>query len=206
MPDRRLILASRSPRRLSLLTDAGFDVTQIDPPFADPAEPATHAHLSAEQWAADLALHKARSLFPQSGAAWPHSSAVVLGADTIVVDSKGNWLGQPPDRDAANRILSALLGKSHRVITGVALLLTDDRGNVLTEATFADTATVHMGTLKPSEITAFLDSAGWRGKAGAYNLFERIEAGWPITFEGDPTTIVGLPMKKITPELRRMLS
>lgn len=206
MQTRRLILASRSPRRLSLLKEAGFDVTQIDPPFADPPEPAMHAHLSAEQWAAELALHKARSLFPQQNQTWQHGSSVVLGADTIVVDADGNWLGQPADRDAAKRILTALLGRSHRVVTGVALLMTDEQGTILTEATFADAATVTMGTLDSSALSTFLDSQGWRGKAGAYNLFERIDAGWPITFDGDPTTIVGLPMKKITLELRRMLS
>jgi len=46
------------------------------------------------------------------------------------------------------------------------------------------------------EIEAYLESEMWRGKAGAYNITERLAAGWPITFTGDETSIVGLPMTR----------
>ena len=43
----------------------------------------------------------------------------------------------------------------------------------------------------------YLDEGAWRGKAGAYNLQERIDAGWPIRCEGDPSTVMGLPMRRL---------
>jgi predicted house-cleaning NTP pyrophosphatase (Maf/HAM1 superfamily) len=49
-----------------------------------------------------------------------------------------------------------------------------------------------------------VDSGQWAGKAGAYNLSERLEAGWPIEYEGDPTTIMGLPMRALMARLERV--
>ena len=63
---------------------------------------------------------------------------------------------------------------------------------------FWDSARVTVGAIDERALQAYLDSGEWRGKAGAYNLYERIEAGWPIQFEGDPTTIMGLPMRKLS--------
>ncbi|MFW5653377.1 MAG: Maf family protein [Planctomycetota bacterium] len=59
---------------------------------------------------------------------------------------------------------------------------------------FVDTADVEVGNVRSADIKSYLDTGDWRGKAGAYNLSERLTAGWPITYEGDPTTIMGLPM------------
>ena len=69
---------------------------------------------------------------------------------------------------------------------------------------FVDTATVTVGDIPGREVNAYVNSGQWRGKAGAYNLDERLEAGWPITFSGDPTTIVGLPMRRLLPLLERL--
>jgi septum formation protein len=68
---------------------------------------------------------------------------------------------------------------------------------------FTDRATVRLGRIAPPEIDGYVASGQWRGKAGAYNLAERLEAGWPITYEGDPGTIMGLPMRRLAPLLRR---
>ena len=50
----------------------------------------------------------------------------------------------------------------------------------------------------PSVIYSYVAGGEWRGKAGAYNLSERIQAGWPIECKGDPTTVMGLPMRKLS--------
>ena len=55
-------------------------------------------------------------------------------------------------------------------------------------------------------IEGYLAGGGWRGKAGAYNLSERIEAGWPIEVQGDPGTVMGLPMEILSPMLRELLT
>jgi septum formation protein len=61
---------------------------------------------------------------------------------------------------------------------------------------------VTVGPIPETEITAYLDSGQWRGKAGAYNLAERLQAGWPISVEGDPGTVMGLPMVRLAERLR----
>ncbi|MDP7348403.1 MAG: Maf family protein, partial [Phycisphaeraceae bacterium] len=66
--------------------------------------------------------------------------------------------------------------------------------------TLVDTATVHLGKVGPDELQRYLDTQQWRGKAGGYNLFER-QNRWPLRVEGDPTTVVGLPMRKLVPTL-----
>jgi septum formation protein len=62
-------------------------------------------------------------------------------------------------------------------------------------------ADVRVGDLGGHRIAPYLASGDWRGKAGAYNLFERLDAGWPIAFEGDPLAIVGLPIAALRARL-----
>lgn len=62
---------------------------------------------------------------------------------------------------------------------------------------FVDTAAVTVGEIPDAAIETYLATHTWRGKTGAYNLSERIEAGWPITYTGDPTTVMGLPMGEL---------
>ena len=97
-------------------------------------------------------------------------------------------------------MVRAFAACSHRVVTGVALL-----GDGGPPRRFADSAGVTFGALAPEEIDRYVASGGWRGKAGGYNLYERQAEGWPITVEGDPTTVVGLPMRLLAPALRRRL-
>ena len=56
------------------------------------------------------------------------------------------------------------------------------------------------------EIQTYLSTGGWKGKAGAYNVSERIDAGWPIHCEGDLTSVMGLPMKRLLAEIGGKLS
>ena len=87
----------------------------------------------------------------------------------------------------------------HDVITGVCLLAENQQ-----PTTFADTARVYIGRVADHELETYLDTNDWSDKAGGYNLFDRQHASWPITTQGDPTTIVGLPMRRLTPMLKAM--
>ncbi|MCX5662395.1 MAG: Maf family protein [Planctomycetota bacterium] len=89
--------------------------------------------------------------------------------------------------------------RSHDVVTGVALLGADD----VQPERFADAAVVNMRRVAAGDLEEYLDSGQWRGKAGGYNLFDRQRAGWPMTVEGDPTTVVGLPMTALRAALAR---
>jgi septum formation protein len=198
-----LWLASRSPRRKLMLEQAGFDVRVRPADFDDAMlKPGC---CSPYEWVTALAMLKAwrvADLVRGSGdqlALWcePWSSygiaGSVLGADTMCVKD-GATLGQPRDAADARRMLHALRNAEHETITGVCLIsLANGR-----RFAFCDRATVRVGALTDSQIEDYIASEGWRGKAGAYNLSERIDAGWPIECVGDPATVMGLPMKAIS--------
>jgi septum formation protein len=69
---------------------------------------------------------------------------------------------------------------------------------------FRDFAIVTLGDLSDEDIERYLAGEEWRGKAGAYNFSERLNAGWPITCTGDETTVMGLPMNALLRRLRRL--
>lgn len=194
-----LILASQSPRRVQLLAEAGFVFEQRSPPFADPDQPPGHLRGDeAEAYAASLAEQKAKSV-----AATLEGSALVLAADTICVDGAGELVGKPRDRGHAREMIASFIDAEHRVLTGVALLrVVQSEGQI---ASFADVAVVRFGSLREQELEDYLDTDEWKGKAGGYNLFDRQAAGWPIQVEGDPATVVGLPMRRLVPMLHASL-
>jgi predicted house-cleaning NTP pyrophosphatase (Maf/HAM1 superfamily) len=63
-----------------------------------------------------------------------------------------------------------------------------------------------MGALDAEDFERFLSEGAWRGKAGSYNLPEVVARGWPVSCEGDPQTVVGLPAEKLAPMLRAALA
>jgi tetraacyldisaccharide 4'-kinase len=200
-----LVLASRSPRRAGLLREAGFDFITLDPPFNDPADPSGQAatlDADAADQARALAQAKAHSLLRDGGlwrrlpAGSVRGTALILAADTIVVDGAGRRLGQPTDRDEAAAMLDRLIDAEHVVVTGVCLLEAAPAG-VVRQASWSDTTRVRIGPVDQSTLAAYLDSGDWRGKAGAYNLGE-LQDRWPFEIvAGEPTTVVGLPMDRL---------
>lgn len=202
----RLVLASRSPRRARMLREAGYRFAQIAPDFDDPAQPTAAAGQSPQALAGELAKLKAISA---SGSA--RAGQVVLGADTLCVDDGGQLLGTPTTRSEARAMLERFISRRHDIITGVALLVVqagrsrqkqDSSGDP--PAVFTDTAVVAFGPLDDDRIESYLDTDQWRDKAGGYNLADRLEAGWPITVEGDATTVMGLPMMKLRRALEKL--
>jgi septum formation protein len=194
----RLLLASRSPRRRTILSDYGLPHDAEHPGFDDAI--LSPGGITPRQWVASLAYLKA-SVKAASLAHEP-GSVVVLGADTICVH-KGNHIGTPIDALDAARILRLLCGGEHEVLTGVALIhLHPGRPDL--RHLFVDSAIVRLGELSDEAIAEYVESGAWQGKAGGYNLAERLEAGWPLEYVGDPTTIMGLPMRELVPRLARM--
>lgn len=166
----------------------------FDHPGLEDADLAPGA-VTPTQWVTSLAYLKAAAGLDGLRKAGQAAGRVVLGADTTcIVGSR--MLGTPVDADDARRILRALEDGAHEVVTGVALIEADTGRRVL----FADRATVRVGILGP-RIDEYVASGQWQGKAGAYNLSERVSAGWPIRYTGDPSTIMGLPMRALLPRL-----
>ncbi len=191
-----VVLASSSPRRREMLTGAGIQ-HRVHPAAVDDGELVPGRATNADQWVVALAYLKAISSsrtidglgFEGLGL---DGKMVIIGADTVCVQD-GQIIGQPVDRDHAKEIINLMSGSTHEVLTGVAILDPHTGRRDL----FVDRSVVTVGQIADQEIESYLDSELWRGKAGAYNITERLAAGWPITFTGDETSIVGLPLSRV---------
>jgi septum formation protein len=190
-----LVLASASPRRSQLLTQAGFTF-EVRPPHI-PEEPMPGEDPIA--YVTRLAREKAQVVFDEIAAGAPGQAAnaatpgaidihslAVLGADTTVT-LDGQILGKPEDAVDAARILRLLSGRSHRVITGVALV-THEAVEVAAEVT-----AVQFLTLSEEEIAAYIETGEPMDKAGAYGI-QGLAARWIPRVEGCYFNVMGLPL------------
>jgi septum formation protein len=191
-----LILASASPRRRELLTQAGFSF-EVHPAHI-PEDPYPGEDPIA--YVVRLAREKAEAVFAQLTAEGsnPQSShpmapegdlghpIAVLGADTTVtVDN--HILGKPEDAADAARMLRLLSGRTHRVITGIAVV-TSEHTEVAAEVTG-----VTFRTLSDEEIAEYITTGEPMDKAGAYAIQGRA-AKWIPRIQGDYFNVVGLPL------------
>ncbi len=173
---RRLVLASRSPRRIELLRRIGRN------PIVDPADidEAMREGESATDYVQRLSHEKASAVLAR------HPDAVVLGADTCV-ELDGVVYGQPADRDEAHRTLRALSGRTHNVHTAVTVA---DAGR---EETHLETARVSFQPLGDQILEWYLDTGEPFGKAGAYAV--QGHGGVLVTgVRGLMSGVVGLPL------------
>jgi len=194
-----LVLASASPRRRELLAQAGF-VFEVRPAHI-PEDPREGEDPIA--YVVRLAREKAEAVFRGSTAEGRGSSdegqgpriegrdaIVVLGADTTVTID-GEILGKPADAEDAARMLRRLSGRTHRVITGVAVA-TERGTEVAAEATG-----VRFLTMSDEEIAAYVATGEPMDKAGAYAIQGR--AGrWVPRVEGCYFNVVGLPLALVS--------
>lgn len=181
----RLILASASPRRRELLTRAGytFEVFPADIPEDPLAEEEPVAYVTR------LARQKAETVLRQF-AGQDASAVAVLGADTTVTVD-GEILAKPEDAADAARMLRLLSGRTHRVVTGVAVV-TPDRTEVAAEVT-----AVKFVTLSEQEIAEYVATGEPMDKAGAYGIQGRA-AKWIPRIEGCYFNVMGLPLALAT--------
>lgn len=175
-----LILASGSPRRKELLARTGrtFRVVVSD---ADEIAPKDMAPV-------DVAMHNARAKALAVASKQP-ASATVIGADTIVV-LDGRVFGKPLDERDAHCMLRELSGKTHQVITGVALA---HEGNC---EIFAEVTDVCFRELSDAEITAYIATGEPLDKAGAYGI-QGAAGAFVDHIEGDYDNVVGLPVARL---------
>ncbi len=185
--NRKLILASKSPRRSFLLKQAGFDfeVRAVDIDEEDyPAE------LPKDDVAAYLARQKALA-----ARHFITADEIILASDSVVIlDDK--IYGKPTDYYDAVRILQALSGRAHRVITGVCLLSSHR------EEVFSDVAHVHFAPLSDAEIDYYIRHYEPYDKAGAYAIQEWIGLCKIVKIEGSYTNIMGLPVHLVYERLK----
>jgi septum formation protein len=213
-----LVLASASPRRRDLLTQAGFSF-QVYPAHI-PEDPSPSEDPIA--YVTRLALQKAQAVFAHFAAnpgilsapsldsgldseAWetsildrrPIPALTVLGADTTVTIDEA-ILGKPENPEDAARILRLLSGRTHRVVTGVAVV-TAEGAKVAAEVT-----AVQFLALTEAEIAAYIATGEPMDKAGAYAIQGRA-ARWIPRIEGDYFNVVGLPIALVSTLLESSL-
>ena len=182
----RVILASASPRRSELLKELGLKF-EVIPGQAEEIAP---AHLSPHEICQVNAHRKARVVARQ------YPSALVVGADTIVCLGK-KIFGKPRTDAEARRMLEALGGKTHQVITGVCLIELAARREKL----FAVNTTVVFRPLTAAQIREYVKTVHTLDKAGAYAIQERGEMIID-KINGSYSNVVGLPLERLGQELR----
>jgi septum formation protein len=185
-----IILASGSTRRAALLSQSGI-VAKLSPPTFDDGVFACGT-MKVERWVQSLAMLKAKNVLSDC----KERAGTILAADTVcVVD--GQILGQPKSKEHAGNMLRAMLDQSHQVYTGWCLCSVESNC-VISEF---EQSEIQIGFVDDEEIEKYLVTDNWKGKAGGYNLSERVDAGWPIVCIGDPTNVMGLPMNRLNQEL-----
>ena len=183
----RLVLASASPRRRELLAQLGLQV-EILPIDLDES---IDADESAAHYVQRLARAKAQAGLARLGHA---PGTLVLGADTAVVIGR-TVLGKPADRDAAMRMLAALSGRSHRVLTAVAVCSGNAEHCELSETE------VEMRPISEFERNWYWDTGEPRDKAGAYAI-QGLGAQFVSNINGSYSGVVGLPLFETAKLLR----
>ncbi len=180
-----LVLASVSPRRKELLTQAGYEFKVI--PANIPEERRPNEDPTA--FVARLAQEKAQTVFDLLSNGSPEDPVIVLGADTIVVTPE-EILGKPQNPEDAARMLRLLSGRTHQVITGVCLIA-KQHTQVATEST-----AVTMREITEPELAASIASGEPMDKAGAYGI-QGYAARWIPRIEGCYFNVVGLPIARV---------
>ncbi len=186
-----LVLASQSPRRAQLLQQLGVAFTAIGP--RDAHEAAAAEALEAPRpgelpiaYAQRVTVAKLRHARQRCREDTTLAGAAILCADTTVALGR-RILGKPAHADDARRMLQALSGRSHRVVTALAL----HDGRRLHQA--LSLTRVWVQALTPRQVSAYLATQEWQGKAGAYAI-QGCFAAHVTRLDGSHSGVVGLPL------------
>lgn len=185
---KKLILASRSPRRRYLLNQAGLEFDVIPSRFDEDRVPVT----AAEGYVRQLAESKAEEV------AHGHKQRWVIGADTIVLVDN-TILGKPTSVDDARQMLHRLNGRVHQVLTGFSICCRA-KDHLFSQVVTTD---VHFKTLSPEEVEWYIHTGEPFDKAGAYAI-QGIGTFLVRQIKGSYTNVVGLPVCEVIEHLIRM--
>lgn len=184
---KKLILASKSPRRQQLLRDLGYDF-EIRTRSVDESHP---AGMQGRQIAEFLAAKKASAFEGELA-----KGEIILTSDTVVW-CDGEHLAKAGDEEHARQMLHQLSGKSHEVISGVCLMSQDHK------EVFSDTTRVLFRDLTEEEIDYYITRFRPYDKAGAYGIQEWIGMRAIMGIEGSYFTVMGLPTHLIYEKLQK---
>lgn len=189
--NKKIILASQSPRRKKLLEQLGFEL-EIIPPGID--ESTYSILLSPAEVAKFLAKEKALSVMKQVSV-----PALIIAADTIVV-LECDILNKPETENEAELMLSRLSGKTHQVCTGITIADTET-GRVIDDVQITK---VTFRELSIEEIRAYIATGSPLDKAGAYGIQDDFGAVFVSNIVGCYYNIVGLPLEMLYSNLKKI--
>ena len=185
-----MILASTSPRRYDLMTEAGYDFTVV---------PADVEELADERPPSLPALTESNATLKANHVAAANPGQLCIGADTLVYIGD-TALGKPADLDQAFAMLERLVGRTHQVCTGVCFART---GSAPLEHRFHDITHVTFKPLTADEIRHYLSVIDPLDKAGAYAAQDHGHLIIDKT-QGSYSNVVGLPMERLAAELAKL--
>jgi septum formation protein len=175
-----LILASTSPRRQQLLTDAGYEFTVVAP--SQFAECGVCSRETPPELVARLAMQKAQDVAVRT------ERGIIIGCDTVA-ECCGQILGKPANQQHAREMLELLRGREHQVYSGVCLWrCPGDERHVQVEVT-----RLVMDAISDEELADYLATGQWEGKAGAFGYQDGLD--WVHIQSGSESNVVGLPLE-----------
>ena len=185
----KIILCSNSPRRRELLSGLGlnFEVRVIDG-----IDESYNNNNSCEEIAEEISVKKADAYLKTIG-----DNELIITADTIVYNN-GEVLGKPHTREEATDMLSAISGKTHKVVTGVCIASKNKK------KIFSVSTNVKFSSLEMEEILFYIDNYSPYDKAGAYGIQEWIGYIGVEGIEGSYFNVMGLPIQRLYSELKKI--
>ncbi len=185
MGEPTLVLASSSPRRRELMTEAGYEFEVVLPD--EKAECGICSRETPPELVARLAYQKAHSVAQQV------SGRIVVACDTVA-ECQGTILGKPVDRQHARQMLHLLRGREHRVYSGLCVWPVGMAPRVPDQPHVkVAVSSLRMDPIDEASLEAYLDSEQWVGKSGAFGFQDG--PSWLELCSGSVSNVVGLPME-----------
>jgi septum formation protein len=188
----KLILASTSPRRAEILRNAGF-VFEVFPTNTDETRQPDEAAEDYVRRIAQTKAQAARQRFCATG-----EPAIVIAADTVVL-AEGRILTKPQDAADARRMLRMMSGKSHEILTGLAILRLPEGA----EALHIERTRVELLPISDDEIESYLATGESFDKAGAYGI-QGIAGRFVAKIDGCYFNVMGLPLSRVWRAIRAL--
>jgi septum formation protein len=190
---KKIILASRSPQRKTLLKSMGVQFTAIPSEVEETSEGEPRDVVLANALAKGRAVAERRR----------QGTLVIAGDTEVVVD--GRVVGQPAFEGEARWCLETLSGRTHEVLGAVALIGPDRIDGEPSVRTGVESSRVTFGKLDQELIDRYLASGEWRGRAGGYAV-QGLGSALVDGIEGDVSNVIGLPVRllfRLAPELSK---
>ena len=177
----KVILASQSPRRAEILRMIGVNFK------IEPSNIYEEMNQKIEQ--SEMAINISKAKAEKISHKYPNS--IIIGADTIVVFNK-KIFGKPKDKNESRKMLRALSGDCHKVITGVTIM--NKKLGVL--KTFSETTKVFVRKIPTKQIEFYVNNYNTLEKAGSYGIQEWFSV-WIKKVNGCYYNVMGLPVSKL---------